>query len=241
MKQTILIFTVLCYAITGMAQDVIIFRDGDEIRSIVQEVGLSEVKYKRYENPTGPVYTALKKDIFMIKYQNGTKDIFESISNESGNPIASTNTQNVPDLNSLKNEFYSIGRNDVNMLKFLKANDVSQQYYQSFNKACAKARSGKSSRTTGILLNVAGTAMVFGGALYEETAIISLGGFCVSIIGDVCLISGIVKGASAGAQKSRIKNNFAEENFSNIQARNEITPQLNFGFTQNGIGLTLNF
>ena len=177
----------------------------------------------------------------MIKYQNGTKDIFESISNESGNPIASTNTQNVPDLNSLKNEFYSIGRNDVNMLKFLKANDVSQQYYQSFNKACAKARSGKSSRTTGILLNVAGTAMVFGGALYEDSAIISLGGFCVSIIGDVCLISGIVKGASAGAQKSRIKNNFAEENFSNIQARNEITPQLNFGFTQNGIGLTLNF
>jgi len=130
------------------------------------------------------------------------------------------------------------------MLKFLKANDVSQQYYQNFNKACAKARSGKSSRTAGILLNVVGIGTMSIAPYFEdyiEPGVVALGGLAITIVGEVYLISGIVKGASAGAQKSRIKSNFAEENFSNIRARNEITPQLNFGFTQNGIGLTLNF
>jgi hypothetical protein len=51
-------------------------KNGDEIKAIVQEVGIDDVKYKKYENPSGPTYTLLKSDIFMIKYENGEKDIF---------------------------------------------------------------------------------------------------------------------------------------------------------------------
>jgi hypothetical protein len=66
------------------AQDIITLKTGDEIKAIVQEIGADVVKYKRYENAQGPSYSILKAEIFMIKYENGTKDVFE----QSPNPPA---------------------------------------------------------------------------------------------------------------------------------------------------------
>ena len=59
------------------AQDVITLKSGDEIQAKVTEVGQTEVKYKRFDNPDGPTYTVNKSDIFMVKYQNGQKDVFK--------------------------------------------------------------------------------------------------------------------------------------------------------------------
>ena len=67
---TLLLFT-NCFS-----QDLIIKRNGDEIKVKVFEVGTTEIKYKNYDNLSGPTYSILKSDVFMIKYENGTKDIF---------------------------------------------------------------------------------------------------------------------------------------------------------------------
>jgi hypothetical protein len=45
----------------------------------VIEVGTSEVKYKKLDNLNGPVFSILKSDLLMIKYENGAKDDFSSI------------------------------------------------------------------------------------------------------------------------------------------------------------------
>lgn len=58
------------------AQDNIILKSGDEIKSKIIEVATAEIKYSKFDNPTGPVYTILKSDVFMIKYENGSKDTF---------------------------------------------------------------------------------------------------------------------------------------------------------------------
>lgn len=58
------------------AQDVITLKNGDDIRSFVQEIGETEVKYKKFENPNGPNYTLKKSEILIIRYANGSKDIF---------------------------------------------------------------------------------------------------------------------------------------------------------------------
>jgi hypothetical protein len=39
-------------------------------------VGTAEVKYKKLDNLNGPVFSMLKSDLLMIKYQNGTSDDF---------------------------------------------------------------------------------------------------------------------------------------------------------------------
>ena len=62
------------------SQDIILKTNGDEISSKVIEVGIDIVKFKKYENLNGPIYTLSKQDIFMIKYENGTKDVFSNYS-----------------------------------------------------------------------------------------------------------------------------------------------------------------
>jgi hypothetical protein len=75
-KILILAVALIGSATVTLAQDIITLKNGDEIKAKVQEIGLSDVKYKKFENANGPTYTLLKTEIFMIKYENGEKDVF---------------------------------------------------------------------------------------------------------------------------------------------------------------------
>jgi len=77
------------------AQDTIVFKTGEEIKAIIQEVGLETVKYKKYTNIDGPVYTVYKSDIFMMKYQSGKKDVFSSSGDESQSVKKSQTSEDV--------------------------------------------------------------------------------------------------------------------------------------------------
>ncbi|MEY4052252.1 MAG: hypothetical protein RIR64_1237, partial [Bacteroidota bacterium] len=51
------------------------------------EVGSNEVKYKKIENLNGPIFATLKSDLYLIRYENGSKDVFKDdmkIIQESG-------------------------------------------------------------------------------------------------------------------------------------------------------------
>lgn len=67
---------------SAFCQDLIIKKNGDIISSKVIEVLLAEIKYKKADNPQGPIYSILKSDVFLIKYQNGSKDVFEEVKAE---------------------------------------------------------------------------------------------------------------------------------------------------------------
>lgn len=58
--------------------DIIITKDGDEIEATIIDVGINEIRYKKCGFPDGPDYSIKKEDVFMIKYINGTKDIFKT-------------------------------------------------------------------------------------------------------------------------------------------------------------------
>ena len=73
MKRILFLFLTFCAA-TINAQDVIVKRDGSTILSKVTEIGLNEVKYKKFSNQTGPIYSILKSDILSINYENGEKE-----------------------------------------------------------------------------------------------------------------------------------------------------------------------
>lgn len=56
--------------------DEIILRNGNEISAKVIEIDNSVVKYKKCDNLNGPLYSIEKSKILIIKYTNGTKDVF---------------------------------------------------------------------------------------------------------------------------------------------------------------------
>jgi hypothetical protein len=74
------LFLIILFALGAFsfsyAQDLLIMNNGTEMRVKVQELTVNEIKFKKWENIDGPLYTLLKNDVFMIKYENGTKDTF---------------------------------------------------------------------------------------------------------------------------------------------------------------------
>jgi len=89
MKKTLLTFLFLATLTSSMfSQDIITKKSGDDIMSKILEVNQSEIRYKKYDNITGPTFTILKSDVMMVRYENGTKDIFNEVSSPS-----STSTQ----------------------------------------------------------------------------------------------------------------------------------------------------
>lgn len=68
-------------------QDIITNKSGDDIQAKVTEITTTEIKYKKYDNQNGPIFTLLKSDVLMIRYENGSKDIFT----ESQNTSSATN------------------------------------------------------------------------------------------------------------------------------------------------------
>lgn len=57
--------------------DEIVMRNGDILSVRVEEIGVNEIKYKKCTNLSGPTYTVLKDNVFLIKYANGDKDVFK--------------------------------------------------------------------------------------------------------------------------------------------------------------------
>ena len=68
---------------TAIIQDVkcdtIILRSGAVIIGKVEEIGQSELKYKRCDNLNGPVISVLKSDVSKIYYSNGTNEFFDPV------------------------------------------------------------------------------------------------------------------------------------------------------------------
>ena len=77
MKKVLLVVSLLAGGFALNAQDIIIKENGDEIIVEIVEMGIDEVKYKKFENKSGPTYVISKSELFMIKYQNGDKEVIK--------------------------------------------------------------------------------------------------------------------------------------------------------------------
>lgn len=77
MKKTILLCILfLMVSQLTRAQDIIILNNGDLIKSEVLEIDLSKIRYKRFDQKNGPIYSLQKARVFAIHYADGTKDIY---------------------------------------------------------------------------------------------------------------------------------------------------------------------
>ncbi len=77
-KLLFLFISLNCLINNLQSQDILVYNNGDEVQSKVIEVTDDNIKYKKWGNLDGPSYTAIKKDVLMIKYQNGSKDVFNN-------------------------------------------------------------------------------------------------------------------------------------------------------------------
>lgn len=71
-----LLFFLLSIINICAAQDIITLKNGEDIKSKIVEVGVSEIKYKNFDDQDSPMRVVNKSEIFSIKYQSGKKEMF---------------------------------------------------------------------------------------------------------------------------------------------------------------------
>ena len=116
MKKSIFTALAIVFIISNcFSQDTITFRSLEEVQAKVFEITSTDIKYKKFDNPNGPVFIILRSDVLSIRYENGTKDIFNTEKEESGNtpstPASPPVLAPTPVMSS--NDYYMKGQKDA--------------------------------------------------------------------------------------------------------------------------------
>ena len=91
------ILTLGLFTISIYSQDIITTKSGEDIKAKITEVTQTEIKYKKFDNLEGPIFSILKSEVIMIVYENGTKDILKDVTQQQ----AKTNTAQLSNTNQV--------------------------------------------------------------------------------------------------------------------------------------------
>jgi len=96
MRKT-LILILLLSSLSVNAQDVITLRTGEQIQARVTEVSSTELRFRLFNQPTGPIRVLSVSEVFAITYENGTRELFNTAieTRQVQNVIAPTQITNV--------------------------------------------------------------------------------------------------------------------------------------------------
>lgn len=95
MKKIFLVIASVCSILNNYSQDTIQFVSKQILVVKVSEIGVSDVKYNRFDNLSGPQYIVSKKDISFIKFANGQIDRFQETVTETP-PVVYNNVPEEP-------------------------------------------------------------------------------------------------------------------------------------------------
>ena len=177
MKNIIALFLILtCGQL--FAQDIIIKKNGEEIKSKVEEITTDLVKYREFDNLTGPLYNIPLAEVFMIKYQNGTSKFYgDKQDTKAKAPATLTDT-----VAQLKKEINKISLNS------------------KYDELMKKSKSNKSGGILGcvtgpLFLVTGGVTLALSSSVPDETrgltiamgSVLVVGGAILTILGPISL------------------------------------------------------
>jgi hypothetical protein len=230
MIKNIVLFTLLlvgvCFSL--YSQDKILLKNGEEINAIVNEIDIDVIKYKKFENPNGPLYTIEKRLVFMVKYQNGTKDVFSEIQELSNQEkTQSAEKENTIPLNAKK----GVVRKNALVLSTNEVRDLMANNFEALNLY----NSGHKQLGVGLIFG-------YGGVLFPLTGAIVLNKTDSEVFAIVCIIGGVAcLGTSMAVTfsgRSKIKKSVI---YYNAGLKPQATSQIGLGVNQHGIALVYKF
>jgi len=224
MKKNLTLITILlAMSVSVSAQDIITLRNGDEVRARIVEISNTELRFRLYEHPAGPVRVTPISEVFAITYEDGTREVF--------NPLTETRqAQAVFDPNLTSGMLTLNGVRVFQDGRRLSNSEVRHVMATNFG-ALTTFNRGRNQRVWGHVLAYTGSfyfGLTLGMTLAGEFF------FLDWLISAALLTPGFIlisRGQSTIEQAVGMYNR--QNNLSNIE--------LSFGPTQNGVGLTLNF
>ena len=234
----LLLFSLILSFFKLSAQDIISTNDGKEIQVIVSEIGINEVKYKRFDNKEGPSYTILKSQIIKIKYKNGQIENFNNTSLST--PIQNNKEGILVKTNSVKYESLS------NAFFVNDGNIPHKEMYSIFSNNPVALKHFKNGKREGkyFLLIPAGGVLFLGGLAFKGNEI-DYGGITESnlaSLGVVVSIIGIASGFYGLYHKKVHYRKAVFEYNKGISNKTSYNSTIDFGVMKSGnIGIVYSF
>lgn len=81
--KKILVLLALLFTTVSILPKTLSQKNGEEIQAKVLTINSQEINYLKWNNQNGPTYTIAINEVFMIKYANGEKDVFNDKAKET--------------------------------------------------------------------------------------------------------------------------------------------------------------
>ncbi|MDR1698257.1 MAG: hypothetical protein LBR75_00320 [Prevotellaceae bacterium] len=237
--KTKILFIALAFmgiAVTATAQDIITKKDGSELQAKVTEVTQTEIKYQRFDNLSGPVYTMPKSEIFMIKYQGGMKDVFGMETQAATQSVETQKSEVAPTL--------CLGlRTHSTLTIYQTLSQTDQPLYNQFKRGNTMNKVGTAIMIPGCVLAgvgfitmIAGIATSVDYDYYDDGyGAIVAGGVLFGVGGSLCVASIPLKVIGKRMKKDAIGT------FNSRYCNSQSNVQLNLNINANGAGLAIGF
>lgn len=93
MKKFFLLLTISLFCFSAGAQDIITKTTGVEIEAVVTEINSDTIKYRKFSNLDGPLYSIPTNQVLSIVFENGEKEVFNENVNSAPVQSISPNIQ----------------------------------------------------------------------------------------------------------------------------------------------------
>ena len=90
MKKLLLLIVLVSSSLYGFAQDKLTKKNGEEMQVKVLEITPDLVKFKNFDNLEGPTISIYKREVFMINYANGVKEVLTPQPVQQPQPVMQT-------------------------------------------------------------------------------------------------------------------------------------------------------
>lgn len=218
---------------SASAQDLLILKSGNEIKVKIVEEGTDIIKYREFDNPSGPLYSVVKANVASIRYEKGSKVTQDTKATESEkvNTDALSAGSNPLSLTAKKKNVFLDGvlQGPRSVRLIMEDQPEAFKLYQSGRKLY---RLSNSCAFGVMITSFAFTRVVNKKETSEEKIRAGIPGL---IIDGGFIIAAIIMSQSG---KSKIRSSV---NMYNSSLNKPVSYKLDFGLQENGIGLALKF
>jgi len=234
--NTAFLFFLFASGKTAFAQDLLILKSGKEIKVNIIEESSTIVKYREFENPTGPLFSIGKDKVASIQYKKGSKEAMQNKAKEKEN-IISAGKEVAVQSGAFKPLTYKKRqvKADGKVLSVRQVKTLMEDYPDALKKYESGKFLGRASNGCAfgvIIVSFAATQMMNKKEVQSEKMKIGYPAFAID---GAFIIAGIVM-ASIGRH-----NIHSAVTIYNSAAGKPVTYKLNLGLQDHGVGLALRF
>lgn len=208
-KVTLTLLASLVFSTILGAQDIIHKTDGSEIKAIVEEISETQIRYRLFDNQSGPVRTIGLYSVSKIAYANGTTEVISITQNKSAERISDVSQIGANEV--LKYKGGRIYAGDVRIKNRELENILSGSEFMQY-------KSGNIMEWVGAGFEVLGLCGTLGGVLNlcshnsipePDRTMYKMKGTVSLVVGGVSFVTGVILSTLG---RNKIKAVFSEHN-----------------------------